>query len=117
MTSCWLRTDRSDIMDAALEKLAGAAASQDAEACARLLGASRRIREDTGIHLTMIEGHDPQEAEGHARSVLGTRQFVVAADTGKHSSLDELLTLARSPWTAAAALAIRASGSPGGCSG
>jgi hypothetical protein len=63
MTSCWLRTDRSDIMAAALEGLAGAA-SQDAEPCARLLGASRRIREDTGIHLTMIEGHDHKRQKG-----------------------------------------------------
>jgi hypothetical protein len=93
MTSCWLRTDRSDIMAAALEGLAGAA-SQDAEACARLLGASRRIREDTGIHLTMIEGHDPQQAEDHARSVLGAQQYATPAETAKHRTLDEILTLA-----------------------
>lgn len=81
-------------MAAALEGLACTAASQDPEACARLLGAGRRIREDTGISLTVIEGHDPHEAGGHVRSVLGARQFAVAADRGKYSSLDELLTLA-----------------------
>jgi tetratricopeptide (TPR) repeat protein len=84
------RAGRSDIMAAALEGLACVAASHDAEACARLLGAARRIRETTGIHLTMIEGHDPHQAQAHARSVLGTNQFAVATNTGKHSSLDEL---------------------------
>jgi predicted ATPase/DNA-binding SARP family transcriptional activator len=87
------KAGRSDIMAAALEGLACAAASHDAKACARLLGAARRIRETTGIHLTLIEGHDPQRAQAHARSVLGTKQFTVAANTGKHSSLDEMLLL------------------------
>jgi hypothetical protein len=41
----------------------------------------------------MIEGHDPQQAQAHARSVLGTKQFAVATNTGKHSSLDEMLAL------------------------
>jgi predicted ATPase/DNA-binding SARP family transcriptional activator len=83
-------TGRSDIMAAALEGLA-CAAPHDAERSARLLGAARRIRDDTGIRLTMIEGHDPQEAEAHARSVLGTKRFAAAADTGTHSSLEEIL--------------------------
>jgi hypothetical protein len=87
------KTGRSDIMAAALEGLACAAASHDAKSCARLLGAARRIRESTGIYLTMIEGHDPRQAHAHARSVLGTEQFTVATSTGKHSSLDELLLL------------------------
>jgi hypothetical protein len=81
-------------MAAALEGLACAAAPHDAEISARLLGAGRQIRDDTGIYLTVIEGHDPQEAEGHARTVLGTKRFAVAAHTGKHFSLDEILTLA-----------------------
>jgi hypothetical protein len=38
----------------------------------------------------MIEGHDPHQAQAHAQSVLGTEQFAVATNTGKHSSLDEL---------------------------
>ena len=97
MTSCWLRTDRSDIMAAALEGLAYAAAPDDAEACARLLGAARRIRDDTGIHLTMIEGHDPQHAHAHARSVLGTKQFAVATNTGNDSPLDEIIALGVTP--------------------
>jgi tetratricopeptide (TPR) repeat protein len=84
------KAGRSDIRVAALEGLACVAASHDAEACARLLGAARRIRDDTGVHLTMIEGHDPHQAQAHARSVLGTKQFAVATNTGKHSSLDEL---------------------------
>jgi hypothetical protein len=70
--------------------MACVAASHDAEACARLLGAARQIRDDTGVHLTMVEGHDPHRAQAHARSVLGTKQFAVATNTGKHSSLDEL---------------------------
>jgi predicted ATPase/DNA-binding SARP family transcriptional activator len=61
------KAGRSDIMAAALEGLACVAAPHDAEACARLLGAARRIRETTGIHLTMIEGHDPHQAQAHAR--------------------------------------------------
>jgi predicted ATPase/DNA-binding SARP family transcriptional activator len=84
------KAGRSDILAATLEGLACAAAPHDAEACARLLGAAQRIRESTGIHLTMIEGHDPQQAQAHTRSVLGTKQFAVATNTGKHSSLDEL---------------------------
>lgn len=91
------KTGRSDIMAAALEGLACVAAPDDAEACARLLGAARRIREDTGIHLTMIEGHDPQQAQAHVRSVLGTKQFAVATDTGNDSSLDEMLALGVTP--------------------
>jgi predicted ATPase/DNA-binding SARP family transcriptional activator len=87
------KAGRSDILAAALEGLACVAAHHDAKACARLLGAARRIREDTGIHLTMIEGHDPQQAQAHARSVLGTKQFAVATNTGKHSSLDEMVLL------------------------
>jgi hypothetical protein len=84
-------------MAAALEGLAcAAAAARDADTCARLLGAARRIRETTGIHLTMIEGHDPHQAQAHARSVLGTTQFTVVTNTGKHSSLDEMLLLAAS---------------------
>jgi predicted ATPase/DNA-binding SARP family transcriptional activator len=90
------KAGRSDIMAAALEGLACAAASQDAKRCARLLGAARQIRETTGIHLTLIEGHDPQQAHAHARSVLGTTQFTVATNTGKHSSFDETLLLAAS---------------------
>jgi hypothetical protein len=42
----------------------------------------------------MIEGHDPQQAEDHARSVLGAQQYATAAETAKHRSLDEILTLA-----------------------
>ena len=42
----------------------------------------------------MIEGHDPQQAEAHARTVLGAQQYATAADTAKHYSLDEILTLA-----------------------
>jgi hypothetical protein len=80
-------------MAAALEGLACAAAADDAKACARLLGAARQIRETTGIHLTLIEGHDPHQAQAHARSVLRTNQFTVATSTGKHSSLDEMLLL------------------------
>jgi tetratricopeptide (TPR) repeat protein len=90
------KAGRSDILAAALEGLACAAAAHDAKACARLLGAARRIRETTGIHLTLIEGHDPHQAQAHARSVLGTKQFTVATNTGKHSSLDEMLLLAAS---------------------
>ena len=77
-------------MAAALEGLACAAAVQDADICARLLGAARRIRDDTGIHLTLIEGHDPDQAQAHARSVLGTKQFAVATNTGNDSPLDEI---------------------------
>jgi predicted ATPase/DNA-binding SARP family transcriptional activator len=90
------KAGRSDIMAAALEGLACAAAAHDAKACARLLGAARQIRESTGIHLTLIEGHDPHQAQAHARSVLGTKQFTVATSTGKHSSLDEMLLLGAS---------------------
>ena len=61
--------------------MACVAASHDAEACARLLGAARQIRDDTGVHLTMVEGHDPHQAQAHARSVLGTKQFAVATNT------------------------------------
>jgi hypothetical protein len=82
-------------MAAALEGLA-CAAVQDGDICARLLGATQRIRGTTGIHLTVIEGHDPQQAQAHARSVLGTRQFLAATNTGKHSSLDEMLLLGAS---------------------
>jgi predicted ATPase len=91
------KTGRSDIMAAALEGLACAAAVQDADICARLLGAARRIRDDTGIHLTMIEGHDPQHAHAHARSVLGTKQFAVATNTGNDSPLDEIIALGVTP--------------------
>ena len=45
MTSCWLRTDRSDIMAAALEGLAGAAASRTrrpAPACWARAGGSAK---------------------------------------------------------------------------
>jgi hypothetical protein len=83
-------------MAAALEGLACAAASHDAKACARLLGAAWQIRESTSMHLTLIEGHDPQQAHAHARSVLGTTQFTVATNTGKHSSLEEMLLLGAS---------------------
>ncbi|HET7519173.1 MAG TPA: hypothetical protein VFN05_16085 [Actinomycetes bacterium] len=91
------KTGRSDIMAAALEGLACLAAPHDADSSARLLGAARRIRDDTGIRLTMIEGHDPREAERHARTVLGTEHFAAAADTGKHSSLEEVLPLLTTP--------------------
>jgi hypothetical protein len=87
------KAGRSDILATALEGPACAAAAQDVDICAQLLGAAQRIRETTGIHLTMIEGHDPQQAQAHARAVLGTKQFAVATDTGKHSSLDEMLPL------------------------
>jgi predicted ATPase/DNA-binding SARP family transcriptional activator len=87
------KSGRPDIMAAALEGLACAAAVQDAGTCARLLGAAQRIRETTGIQLTMIEGHDPQQAQAHARSVLGTKQFLAATNTGEHLSLDEMLAL------------------------
>jgi hypothetical protein len=87
------RTGRSDIMAAALEGLGCVAATHHAESSARLLGAAQRIRDDTGIDLTLIEGHDPQQAQAQVRSLLGTKQFAVAANTGKHSSLDELLAL------------------------
>jgi hypothetical protein len=85
---------RSDIMAAALEGLACIAASQEAETSALLLGAARRIRDDTGIHLTMIEGQDLQEAEKHAQSVLGIKQFAAATRMGWLLSLDESIRLA-----------------------
>ena len=88
------KTGRSDIMAAALEGLACTAAPQDADTCARLLSAARRIREATGIHLTMIEGHDPREAARQAQSVLGTERFATAVDTGRYSSPDEVFALA-----------------------
>jgi hypothetical protein len=58
------RAGRSDIMAAALEGLACAAVPYDAALSARLPGAARRIRDDTGIQLTVIEGHDPEAADG-----------------------------------------------------
>jgi hypothetical protein len=91
------------LMAAALEGLVCAAASNDAEFSARLLGAARRIRDDTGIQLTVIEGHDPQAAERHARTVLGTTRFAAAVEDGKQSSPEELLLLAAIPGAFASA--------------
>jgi hypothetical protein len=88
---------RSDIMAAALEGLACAAAPHDAEISARLLGAARRIRDDTGIQLTVIEGHDPREAERHARTALGTNRFAAAVEKGMQSSPEEILRLSAIP--------------------
>jgi predicted ATPase len=91
------RAGRSDIMAAALEGLACAAAHHDAESSARLFGAARRIRDDTGIQLTVIEGHDPREAEKRARTVLGTNRFAAAVEKGKQSSPEEILRLSAIP--------------------
>jgi predicted ATPase/DNA-binding SARP family transcriptional activator len=88
---------RSDIMAATLEGLACAAAPHDAEISARLLGAARRIRDDTGIQLTVIEGHDPEAAERHARTALGRKRFAAAIEEGKHSSPEEILLLSAIP--------------------
>jgi hypothetical protein len=66
-------------------------ASASSSVCARLLGAARQIRKVTSIHLTMIEGRDPQDATGHAMTVLGAKRFAAAADTAKQFSLDEVL--------------------------
>jgi predicted ATPase/DNA-binding SARP family transcriptional activator len=88
---------RSDIMAAALEGLACAAAPHDAEISVRLLGAARRIRDDTGIQLTVIEGHDPEAAEKQARTTLGTKRFAAAVEEGKHSSPEEILLVSATP--------------------
>ena len=88
------QTGRPDMLAAALEGLACVASVHDAKVCARLLGAARQIRQATGIHLTIIEGHDPEEAGRRAQTALGTKRYAVVANTGKHSSLDQILTLA-----------------------
>ena len=89
------QTGRPDMLAAALEGLACVASVHDAKVCARLLGAARQIRHATGIHLTIIEGHDPEEAGRRAQTALGAKRYAAVANTGKHSSLDQILTLAR----------------------
>jgi predicted ATPase/DNA-binding SARP family transcriptional activator len=84
---------RPDLMAAALEGLACAAASDDPEGCAVLLGAARSIRDETGIRLTMIEGHDPAGAQTHVRSQLGPRRLVSAMERGKRLPSDQVLTI------------------------
>jgi hypothetical protein len=85
---------------------------QDADICGRLLGAAQRIRGTSGIHLTMIEGHDPHQAQAHARSVLGTRQFLAATNTAKHSSLDEMRLLGASARAFKTGLRLPSKGAP-----
>jgi tetratricopeptide (TPR) repeat protein len=88
------RTARPDILTPALEGLACVAAVHDAETCAHLLGAARQLRQTTGIHLTMIKGHDPEVAERQARTALGTKGYAAAAAIGRRSSLGEVISLA-----------------------
>jgi predicted ATPase/DNA-binding SARP family transcriptional activator len=88
------RTGRPDILTAALEGLACVVVVHHAETCARLLGAARQLRQTTGIHLTMTEGHDPEVAERQARTLLGTKGYAAAAAIGRRSSLGEILSLA-----------------------
>jgi hypothetical protein len=51
----------------------------------------------TGVHRSVIEGHDPNDAEHHARSALGGAQFAAAAELGHRTSIGDLVTLACSP--------------------
>jgi tetratricopeptide (TPR) repeat protein len=87
------KTGRPDLTAAALEGLARHTAPHDPHACAVLLGAARFIRDETGIRLTMIEGHDPVETETYAHSVLGSDRLVSAMEEGRRSSRDQVLTL------------------------
>jgi len=87
------KTGRLDLTAAALEGLACDAAPHDPHGCAVLLGAARSIRDETGIRLTMIEGHDPAEAETYTRSVLGPARFASAMEECSRSSRDQVLTL------------------------
>jgi hypothetical protein len=80
-------------MAAALEGLACAAASDDPEGCAVLLGAARSIRDETGIRLTMIEGHDPADTQTHVRSQLGPGRLFSAMERGKCLPPDQVLTI------------------------
>ena len=88
------RTGRPDILTPALEGLACVAVVHHAETCARLLGAARQLRQTTGIQLTMIEGHDPAEAEQQARTALGTKGYAAAAAISRRAFLGEILSLA-----------------------
>jgi predicted ATPase/DNA-binding winged helix-turn-helix (wHTH) protein len=88
------RTGRLDIAAAAFEGVACVVASRDAEICALLLGAARRIRDDTGIRLTLIEGPDPAEACSRARAALGAVPFSVALEKGRRSPRDQMRLLA-----------------------
>jgi tetratricopeptide (TPR) repeat protein len=101
------RTGRRDILTPALEGLACVAAVQHAETCARLLGAARQLRQTTGIQLTMIEGHDPEEAEQQARTALGAKGYAAAAAIGRRSSLGEIFSLATSVGAAGSAPRLR----------
>jgi tetratricopeptide (TPR) repeat protein len=80
------RIGRPDIMMVALEGLASIGASRDAQTSALLLGSARRIRQDTGIQLTFVEGHDAAETEARLRSVLGESAFQAAIMKGRQSS-------------------------------
>ena len=97
------QTGRPDLLAAALEGLACIAAVHDAETCACLLGAAQQIRQITGIQLTIIEGHDPEDAGKQARTVLGTKRYAVAAAIGRRSSLGEILSLATNAGAAGSA--------------
>jgi predicted ATPase len=72
------RIGRLDTMIIALEGLAAVVASRDAHSSALLLGVARRIRHDTGIELTLVEGHDTARTEAHLNSVLGEKAFHAA---------------------------------------
>lgn len=88
------KTGRPDLTAAALEGLACVAATQDAQSCALLLGAARSIREATGIRLTLIEGHDPLEAEAAATAVLGPHHLSAAREEGRRLAPNEAFAIA-----------------------
>lgn len=80
------RIGRPDIMIVAIEGLANLVASDDPVSSAVLLGAARRIRRDTGIQLTLIEGHDTARTEDHLHIALGQEAFDKALTTGQQSA-------------------------------
>jgi predicted ATPase/DNA-binding SARP family transcriptional activator len=72
------RIGRLDTIIVALEGLATVVASRDANSSALLLGLARRIRRDTGIGLTVIEGRETARTETQVRSELGEQGFRAA---------------------------------------
>jgi hypothetical protein len=72
------QTGRLDTIIVALEGLATVVASRDAKSSAFLLGSARRIRDDTGIELTVIDGRDTARTEAQVRSALGEQEFQAA---------------------------------------
>ena len=71
---------RYDLMAAALEG-SGALPLPTTRRPVPSCSALPPIRTATGVHRSVIEGHDPNDAEHHAQSALGGAQFAAAASS------------------------------------